>query len=88
MRDVRNGVATKWAAKNLYKVAYDEKTFRLDQEKTRTSREEALKERLRRGKPYEEFEAEWLKLRPSDVAIKYYGKYPNPAEGIETGKIP
>ena len=85
IKDLGNGMATHWAAENLYKVAYDESTLRFDTEKTRKLREEARKERLRRGKPYDEFEAEWAKLRPPDEAIKYFGTYPHPSEGIEEG---
>jgi len=81
MKDVRNGMTTHWAAGNLYKIAYDEKTLRHDPEKTTALREEARNKRLRQGKPYAEFEAEWLKLRPSDKALEYYGNYPNPGEG-------
>ena len=69
-----------WAA--LYKVAYDEDTFRFDPEKTTRLREEVRNERLRLGTPYDDFEAEWVKLKPSDEAIKYFGTYPHPSEGI------
>ena len=72
-------------AKNIYKIAYDEKTLRLDKKKTEDVRSDAKKERLNLGKPYEEFETEWLKLRPSDEALKYYGSYPNPSEGPPPG---
>jgi N-methylhydantoinase B/oxoprolinase/acetone carboxylase alpha subunit len=85
MQDLRNDMTTHWAAKNLYRVAYDEQTLRLDPKKTKALREQARTERLRRGKPYDDFEAEWLKLRPPDKALEYYGTYPNPGESIEEG---
>lgn len=85
LKDLRDGMTTHWAAQNIYKVAYDEKTLRLDPEKTAAIRSETRAERLRRAKPYDEFEAEWLKLRPLDQALKYYGAYPNPSEGPPPG---
>ena len=78
------GMTTHWAARNIYRVAYDEQTLRLDQEQTRALREEARKERKKRGKPYDEFEGEWLTLRPSDEALEYYGAYPNPKDENKT----
>lgn len=83
--DLREMATTHWAAQNIYKVAYDPQTLRLDPEKTTVLRDEALAERKKRGKPYAEFESEWLKLRPSEEAIRYYGTYPHPSEGIQAG---
>ncbi len=83
--DLKNNMTTHWVAKNVYKIAYDEKTLRLDKEKTKEVRSAAMDERLKLGKPYDEFEAEWLKLRPSDEALKYYGAFPNPSEGPPPG---
>jgi hypothetical protein len=83
--DLRDGMVTHWAARNLYKVAYDEKTLRLDPEKTEALRKEARAERLKKAKPYDQFEAEWLRLRPSEQALKYYGAYPNPSKGAPPG---
>ena len=84
MEDLRNGLTTHWAARNIYKVVYDEKMLRLYPEKTKEFREEARAERKQRGTPYAEFEKEWLKLRPPNHAITYYGSYPDPREGIES----
>jgi len=85
LKDLHENMTSHWAARNIYKVAYDEKTLRLDPEKTDALRKEARAERLRRSKPYAEFEAEWLKLRPTEQALKYYGTYPHPSEGIKAG---
>lgn len=74
--DLRDGMVTPWAARNIYRVVYDDETLRLDREKTRALREEARVRRKQRGKPYGEFEKEWLKLRPREEVIKYYGTYP------------
>jgi N-methylhydantoinase B/oxoprolinase/acetone carboxylase alpha subunit len=85
IRDLQTGMVSHWAAQNIYKIAYDEETLRLDEEKTDQLRKEALKERIQNGKPFDAFESEWLKLRPSDEAIKYYGAYPHPSEGPAPG---
>jgi len=85
LEDLQNGITTHWACRNIYKVAYDEETLRLDKEGTERLRAEARAERKKKGKSYAEFEAEWLKLRPPDQAIKYFGTYPHPSEGIKAG---
>ena len=85
LNDLKNDMTTHRAAQHIYKVAYDEATLRLNPEMTEQIRAGARKERLKNGKPYQEFEAEWLKLKPSDQALKYYGAYPNPGEGFPAG---
>jgi len=88
IKDLREGSTSQWAAQNIYKVVYDEKTLRLDPEKTQTLREKTRAERKHRGKPYNEFEAEWLKLRPPESLLKCFGTYPHPSEGIKAGPPP
>ena len=85
LKDLKEGMVSHWAAQNVYSIVYDEETLRLDEEKTRELREQVRKERISRGRPFDEFEAEWGKLRPSDQAIKHYGAYPHPSEGPPPG---
>jgi acetophenone carboxylase len=85
LKDLREGMMTHWAARNVYLITYDEKTLRLDPEKTETLRNEARKRRLERAKPYDAFESEWLKQRPPEEALKYFGAYPHPSEGPPPG---
>jgi N-methylhydantoinase B/oxoprolinase/acetone carboxylase alpha subunit len=80
--DLRNGLVTHWAAHNIYKVVYDEKTMRLDPAATAALRDETRAERRKRGKPYAEFEKDWLSRRPPEEVIRYYGSYPHPKEGM------
>jgi hypothetical protein len=84
--DLRNGLVTHWAARNIYKVAYDEKTMRLDPEATEALRDETRAKRKKQGKPYAEFEKEWLSLRPPEEVVRYYGSYPHPREGMMAQK--
>lgn len=79
LKDLRDGLTTHWAARNVYRVVYDENTLRLDAEGTERSREDARAQRLRRAKPYEVFEKEWRRLRPPDPVIRSYGPYPHPS---------
>ncbi|MBI5014807.1 MAG: hydantoinase B/oxoprolinase family protein [Deltaproteobacteria bacterium] len=85
VKDLREGLATPWAAKNVYYVVYDEETLRLDPDRTRAARERVREERKARGKPYDEFEAEWAKLRPPDAVLTYYGAYPHPSRPAGAG---
>jgi acetophenone carboxylase len=82
MDDLRNGLTSHWAARNIYKVAYDEKTLRLSPGETEGLREKTQAERKRLGKPYAQFQKEWRELRPPAHVLKYYGSYPHPADGI------
>ncbi|MHB8766555.1 MAG: hydantoinase B/oxoprolinase family protein, partial [Deferrisomatales bacterium] len=76
--DLREGLTTPWAARQVYRVAYDPESLRLDPAATQALRDEARAERLRRGKPFARFEAEWAGLRPPAEVLKYYGSYPEP----------
>jgi acetophenone carboxylase len=82
MDDLRNGLTSHWAARNIYKVVYDEKTLRLYPEETEKLKAQTRADRKKTGKPYAEFEKEWLALRPPEHVVKYYGSYPHPSEGI------
>jgi N-methylhydantoinase B/oxoprolinase/acetone carboxylase alpha subunit len=85
LQDLRDGKIDHWAARNIYKVAYDEGTLRLNEEGTTALRAQTRTERLKRGRTYEEFEKDWLELRPPDQALKYYGAYPHPSAGPPPG---
>jgi len=76
--DLRARITTDWTAWNVYRVVYDPATFRVDHEATAKARDDERQARKRRGRPYAEFEKEWLKKRPADEIIKRYGDWPNP----------
>ena len=71
---------THWAAENIYKVAYDRETQRLDQAGTEALRRATREERKRVGKPFAEFIKAWSTLRPKPDVLRYYGAYPDPAD--------
>ncbi len=82
LRDLGLGMTTHWAARNIYRVAYDEQSLRLDPQGTKDLRDEERAERKKRGKSYTEFEGEWLKLSPPGKVIHHYGAYPHPSKGM------
>jgi len=84
MEDLRNEIISHWAVENIYKVVYDHETFAIDYESTEKERQKEREERKKRGKPYDEFEREWLKRRPPKSAIRYFGSWP---EGKKTREI-
>jgi acetophenone carboxylase len=84
LKDLRDGIATHWAAKNIYRIAYDEQSLRLDEEKTVLLRKQVREERMQQAKPYALFETEWLKLKPPSSILKGYGAYPHPGSGVKT----
>jgi acetophenone carboxylase len=83
--DLRDKRTSHWAARNIYRIAYDPDTLRLDPEKTKALRDEARAGRLEKSRPFAEFEAEWLEKRPPDEVLKYYGAYPHPSQGPPPG---
>jgi acetophenone carboxylase len=78
MKDLEVGAISPWAAKNVYKVVYDEKRLAVDEEKTKALREQEMRDRKTRGKKYGEFEKEWLKKKPGDETLEFYGAWPTP----------
>ncbi len=76
--DIKAHITTPWTADNVYRVVYDPATMRVDHEATAAARAAERAARKKRGRPYAEFEAEWLQKRPADEIIKRYGNWPNP----------
>jgi N-methylhydantoinase B/oxoprolinase/acetone carboxylase alpha subunit len=77
VNDIRNEVVSDWAAVNVYHVAYDAETWIADDEKTKELRQKEHEDRLRRAKGYAEFEKEWLKRKPPEDMLSYYGSWPD-----------
>jgi acetophenone carboxylase len=75
--DLDKAVISVWAIKHVYKVALDPERRRVDLEGTKKMRADEHEARLRRGKPYDEFEAEWLTKKPPDQILGFYGTWPD-----------
>ena len=58
-------------------MAYDTETWIADEEKTQELRHQEREERLHRAKSYDEFEKEWLKKKPPEDQLTYYGSWPD-----------
>lgn len=77
VEDVRQSIISAEVAEHVYCVVFDLQTLTVDLEKTREKRDEERRARVRRGRRYEEFEADWLEKRPADQALKHYGSWPD-----------
>ena len=75
--DVRAEVISDWVAHNVYHVEYDTELWLADEEKTAELRKKEREDRLQRGQDYDEFEKEWLKQKPPEDQLDYYGSWPD-----------
>jgi acetophenone carboxylase len=75
--DVKSGLVSHWAARNVYKVVYDPDTFVIDTQATVEMRDGEREDRKKRGLRYEDFEEKWLEQRPPEEALEYYGSWPD-----------
>jgi acetophenone carboxylase len=78
-RDVADGLISEWSARNLYAVALDAQTGRVDEAATAALRDEVRRSRLARGRPYDEFVAEWSQRKPPEEILGLYGSWPDGA---------
>lgn len=76
MRDLRDGLTSHRAARDVYRVAYDADTLVLDRAGTERARQLIRQERKARAKPYKEFIKQWEQRRPAPEILTYYGNYP------------
>lgn len=79
-QDLIKGVLSPGAAEHVYKVVWDEALRRVDADATARLRSQELAARKARGRSYDAFEAEWLKQKPRDEILTYYGSWPHAKE--------
>jgi hypothetical protein len=77
MQDLKDQIISDGSAQNIYKVAYNKEKLKVDKKETERLRAEEKKARLGRGKPYDEFEKEWIKQKPPEEILKFYGCWPD-----------
>ncbi len=77
LEDLKRNLISEQACRKIYHVVYDSETNRLDSNATKQDRAEERASRLKRGRPYDEFEQEWLKKRPEEDILHSYGSWPN-----------
>ncbi|TXH03177.1 MAG: acetone carboxylase subunit alpha [Nevskiaceae bacterium] len=79
MKDLREDLMSHENARDIYKVVYDEKTLVVDEDATKKLRDDYRRERIRRGKPFEQFCKEWVTPEPPKD-IPYFGSWDNNRE--------
>ncbi len=87
MQDIRNEITSHWTAQNVYKVVYDPDTLEVDYPKTEELRQREREDRIKRGRKFKTFQREWLKRRPPETALKYYGSWPDAKKVREIVRI-
>ena len=75
--DIDKGLVSEWAAEHVYQVLWDPQRRRVDAAATERRRAEERRARIARGRPYEEFEAEWRQRRPPEEILTWYGSWPD-----------
>jgi acetophenone carboxylase len=79
-QDLVKGVISPEAARHVYKVVWDAQQRRVDADETARLRSQELAARKARGRSYDAFEADWLKQKPRDEILAYYGSWPDAKE--------
>jgi hypothetical protein len=74
VNDAELGRISVKVARDLFAVVYDETTFRLDAEATLDLRTQVRRDRLTRGRPYQQFVDEWVTEEPP-ANLLYYGSW-------------
>ena len=76
MKDLAEDLMSHVVARDLYKVVYDERGLVVDEAATKAARNEARRQRLAQGKPFDAFCAEWIKPEPP-AGFPYFGSWDN-----------
>ncbi|MDP9485135.1 MAG: hydantoinase B/oxoprolinase family protein [Actinomycetota bacterium] len=76
VEDILDGFVSEWVVTNVYKVAYDLESQKADLEETKRLRDAERKARLERGKSWDDFQAEWSEMKPSDEILAVFGSWP------------
>jgi acetophenone carboxylase len=77
LEDVKKSIVSDWTVAKVYRVALDAEGRKVDEARTTELRAAERKARLARGKPYDEFMAEWSKKSPPPEILEFYGSWPD-----------
>jgi N-methylhydantoinase B/oxoprolinase/acetone carboxylase alpha subunit len=72
--DLRDGLISERTAKEIYFVAYDERTLSVDVEGTEKARQTERERRKQRARPFDEFVKDWVTEEPPQ-GLPYYGPW-------------
>jgi N-methylhydantoinase B/oxoprolinase/acetone carboxylase alpha subunit len=78
VRDVVKNLVSESVARDIYGVVLD-KHGHLGEQATADRRAELVRQRLSRGKPYDEFVAEWSLRKPDEAILTRFGSWPDGA---------
>ncbi|MBM3485210.1 MAG: hypothetical protein FJX67_01040 [Alphaproteobacteria bacterium] len=78
LKDLEDEQITADVAAKIYGVVIDAKTGLIDAVKTDKQRAAIRRERLAKGKPFDQFIAKWLALKPPAEILTRYGGWPEP----------
>jgi N-methylhydantoinase B/oxoprolinase/acetone carboxylase alpha subunit len=76
VQDVEAEIISEWSARNIYKVAYDPETMRVNLAETEALRAAERQARLARGRSWDEFHASWSQQKPPEEALVWFGSWP------------
>jgi acetone carboxylase, alpha subunit len=79
IRDIREDLMSPSVARSVYHVIFDEATLTLDHAATNAARAVERKARIERGKPFDEFCAEWVTPEPPEH-LPYFGSWDDPTQ--------
>jgi len=74
MKDLQEDLMSHENARDIYKVVYDETSLTVDVQATKDLRAAYRRERIARGKPFDEFCAEWVTPEPP-THLPYFGSW-------------
>ncbi|MDE0410210.1 MAG: hypothetical protein OXN81_20385, partial [Alphaproteobacteria bacterium] len=78
LADLADGLITRDVAEKIYGVALDETGTRTDETGTERLRDGIRKQRLAKGRPFDDFVRDWKAKRPPAAALEKYGHWPEP----------
>jgi acetophenone carboxylase len=87
LRDVLNRTISPEVARDVFRVVFDSDTMLLDNEATTAARAGERQVRQERGRPYDEFLAEWSLRRPPADILTYYGEWPSAERNRDVVRI-
>lgn len=78
IKDLEEDLISHESARELFHIVYDARTLTVDEEATRAAREAERDARRKRGRPFREFVADWVRPAPAEH-MPYYGSWDDPA---------
>ena len=79
LEDVTRGFVSENVARNVYKVVCSRESGKLDQDATAELRATERTRRLKEGRSFDDFEAEWNEKKPREDILEWFGSWPDGA---------